>query len=167
MRTKLSNEQKAAMYAGFKILERMQKEDGELPAGFYQDLSRTKLEINFADGTVVERDRGTNGDGTIYKKASQNLNGFAVMTLLVKKLIKFNQWKAMKPLIIEAVKEAVKDGTSTMKALIENDPELAAEIEGLKRDLTLPDRKEETPRVCKATKKPANVVVMFPRSSVA
>ena len=66
----MRTEQKAVLYAAQKEIERMLKDDGDLPVGFAIDVSGMKLELTFPPGTVVNRDAGPNGDGMIEKKAA-------------------------------------------------------------------------------------------------
>lgn len=152
-----SDEQRAAAYAAFKFLERMLKEDGNLPSGFYMDVSGRTVEIKFPNGTVVERDAGTNGDGSMFKKATQNLYGWAVIAKLARRLKSFNQWDRIRREIVEAVRDALSNGTGTEIALTDVDQQLAAEIQSVRDEVNVAPRKEQTPRVCKDPGVPATI----------
>jgi hypothetical protein len=150
-----NDEQRAAAYAAYKCLERMLKEDGELTPGFYKDMGGVKVTVEIPPESVVFRDKGTNGDGTIFKKAVQNLYGYAVWALMVERLSRFNQWPAVRNIIIEVMRDVLKNGSSSRSEIEEIDKEMAAQIAKLQMEFPIPPRKEQTPRCCKeGTRKP-------------
>ena len=53
--------ERAAAFAAYKELERALKEDGELPAGFSEDLSGVEVRVKIPQGTRVYREIGKNG----------------------------------------------------------------------------------------------------------
>lgn len=151
--------QTAAMYAAMKVLERALDDDGELPPGFYLDVSGQEVTVKFPNGTVVERDRGMDGDGIIWKKATQNLYGFAFFTLMVRKLVAFKQWNVVRAIIIDTVREALKNGISSRAEIRAEDPVLALEIDKLHTEFPTPQRKEQTPRKVTQSKLPPTITV--------
>lgn len=146
-----SERDRAVAYAAYKQLERMLKVDGEMEPGTYEDVSFERLEIVLPKGTIVERDRGTNGDGTIYKTATQNLYGYAVLAACAIVLKKFNQWGTVRKELLAAVKRAVIKGNETSEELKKNDKDFAKFVEELRKELQAEPREESTPRVCKDT----------------
>lgn len=156
---KRTDEQKAVLYAALKFLERELEKDGDLPPGFYMDVTGKTVSITFPKGTVVERDRGTHGDGSMWKTATQNLYGWAVLTKIAARLSKLHQWNVMRDELIAAVREALTNGRSTQQQLESVDPALAAAIATLRQETALPPRKEETPRICKDPGLPATIVI--------
>jgi hypothetical protein len=145
-----TDEQRAAAYAAMKQLERMLEQDGELPPGFYQDVTGVTVEVKLPKGCVVERDKGTNGDGTVFKRAVQNLYGYAVWCLMIERLKKFHQWNVIRGIIIDAIREALRrPSTSVRREISEIDEEMGREIEKLQQEFPIPPRIEKTPRVCK------------------
>jgi hypothetical protein len=149
----------AAMYAAYKALERELDKDGELPAGFYLDVSGQKVEITLPKGTVVERDRGTNGDGSIFKTATTSLYGWHVFTLIAKRLSKFHQWKMIRAALIDVLRHCLTNNKKVGERLEEVDPAFAAEVATLRQEFAPPPRKEQTPRVCKETAIPATITI--------
>lgn len=140
---------KAHAYATYKYLERCLKDDGDIPPGYSLDVSGCSLTIIIPPDTIVSRSLGQDGQGHDFHKASQNLNGFAVITLFVRVLLKFNQWFAIKRPLLAAIKAALKTKTmGTEDKLIQKEPELEAEIEEIKEELRqdLPERKQDTTR---------------------
>lgn len=165
-----SDYERAVAYAGYKTLERALKDDGDLPAGFYQDVTGVTLSVTFPKGSVVERDRGTNGDGSMFKKATSNIYGYALWALMIVKLRRFNQWKQIREVMLDAMREVIRRrGKKTFREEIEAEhPEVVKEIEALYTDLGLPERAEETPRLFKETGLPATMTITGPhRASVA
>ena len=164
MATHFSNdEQRAAAYAAMKMLERMLKEDGELPPGFNLDISGRRVEITFPPNTVVERDSGTNGDGTIYKKATQNLYGYALITALAQRLRSFHQWNVMRDAILQAVRDAMIGGNTLAQQLTQADPEFATGLEALRAEMAITPRCEDTPRIVKDPGQPPTVTFRRPK----
>ena len=152
-----NDQQRAIAYAAQKQLEKLLKADEEegfdIPAGFTADLSGRVITLQFAPGTTVERDVGIKGDGIVLKKATQNLYGYPLWAFMIERLRKFNQWNAIKVAIVEAIKEVMKrqpNEKSMKKELQKKDPEFDEIIENLKKEFPIPDRKEDTPRLCKA-----------------
>jgi hypothetical protein len=150
-----STKEKAALYAAFKLLERAQKEDGDLPPGIF-DVSGQSITIKFAPGTIVERDPGVNGDGVIEKKAIQNLYGYPVMALLADKLMKFHQWNVLKKIILQSITDVLKHkGAKDVRAEIRKEyPHTCDLMDQLQNEMPIPDRKEDTPRLCNAEREP-------------
>ena len=142
-----SLECKAAAYAAFKDLERMLKEDGELPPGFSCDLSNVTVEVKIPNGTSVQRDVGEKGDGTIDKTATQNLYGWSILHECFRVATLFKQHKRLEKLLMKVVRRAIKRSVSTAEAFTELMPSRAKEIKALKDSLPVPKRTEDTPRM--------------------
>jgi hypothetical protein len=153
------NDQKATLYAALKFLERELDKDGDLPPGFYLDVSNKEVRIKLPVGTVVERDAGTHGNGVIFKKATQNLYGYAFFAKLVERLKKFNQWNVLREAIIDIIRESLDRRTTSREQAVLADPELAAAIAHLQANFAIPARQEETPRICKDRGLPATIVI--------
>jgi hypothetical protein len=157
---------RAAIYAVSKLLDRMdQADETNLPPGYTVDLSGYTLTIKFAPGTIVNREAGLKGDGFNYKKATQNLYGYAVWAALIERLKKFNQWGTVQNHLIEAMKtvrrqqaQGKNDEKMNETALVKKNPDLKEAIEQLKAELPIPDRKEDTPRQVKGLPPTINVV---------
>jgi len=159
----MRTEQKAVLYAAQKEIERMLKDDGDLPVGFAIDVSGMKLELTFPPGTVVNRDAGPNGDGMIEKKAAQNLYGYAILHAITYYLYKFlrlfrqerkAEEQALK-ILRRIVKHALQSGVSSEDAFKQLHPRLAdgiAEVREKIRD-QLPKRPEPTPRLIQRANK--------------
>lgn len=145
---------RAIIYALAKLTDRMDKaDDCNLPPGYKVDLSGYTVTIKFAPGTIVNREAGLKGDGFNYKKATQNLYGYAVWAALIERLKKFNQWATVRSHLIEAMKTVRRQQAQgkdadkmTETALVKKNPDLAEAILALKEELPIPDRKEDTPR---------------------
>jgi hypothetical protein len=154
-----NDQDRAIAYAAFKSLERMLKDDGKLPAGFYLDVSGKEISIKLPKGSVVEREVGTNGDGSYNKKATQNLYGYALWALMIQRLCKFNQWAAIRAAMLDAMKTVMKKKYTDFRVEItKEDPRLIELIDELQNELAIPTRKEETPRLFKQTL-PATVTI--------
>lgn len=138
---------KAAAYAAYKDLERMLKEDGELPPGFNAELSGVKVEITLPPGTSVNRDAGKNGDGRQDKKATQNLYGWAILYECFRVCSLFKQHKKLERILMMIVRRAVNRAISSEDAFRELMPKRAEEIQKLKDSLPVPMRDEPTPRM--------------------
>lgn len=154
-----TDEQKAIMYAAFKVLEAELKKDGELKPGFYADVTNKTITIQFAPNTVISRDVGFKNDGTIEKKATQNLYGYTFFTLMIKNLKKFKQWNKIRTIIIETVNEALKNGKTSRESFTQNDPELEKEIQQIQEEFNIPTRTEQTPRNFKNSKLPPTITI--------
>ena len=144
-----SPEHRAAAYAAFKYLERQLEKDGAFDPGFSADVSGVTVAITIPKDTIVSRSMGTDGKGHNFHTASQNLNGYAVLTILARVLIRFNQWKTLKAHIVQAIKEAVRTKTmSTQDKLMQKEDDLDKEIAELKAEVVkdLPQRKQDTVR---------------------
>lgn len=145
-----TDKQNAMLYAAQKLLERqLEAEDSDLPPGYEIDLSGQSITIRFAEGTIVRRDGGLQGDGKILKKATQNMYGYPVWAMFVERLMKFHQWNVLKAEIIEAVKAALKyrGDAKTVRTILNRDkPDLVAIMNELQQDLPIPARSENTPR---------------------
>lgn len=146
----LDPRQRAVLYALYLQLDRL-KDAGELnlEPGTYENVSGEKVEITLPPQTIVEREKGTRGDGTIFKNATQNLYGYAFLAVLIRTLRKFNQWNALRPHVMFALREAVTKGKSLESQLVKDDPELKVEIEKIRKELPHVARQEQTPRICK------------------
>lgn len=146
----MSNEQRAAAFVAFKELERIVGRNGldpMLPPGFIADVGGVEVSVKIPEGTSIEAVLGADGKGHNYKRATQDLYGWVVWTLFLKKLAKFNQAKLVKEMLLEAMREACSNpNTSVGKELKDVDPELAAEVEKLQAEFPLPDRIENAPR---------------------
>ncbi len=155
-----SAKDRAVAYAAMKTLERMLKENGEIPPGCSEDVSGYKITIILPPGSVVERDLGTNGDGTIYKTAVQNLYGYALWALLIERLRRFNQWKMIRDAIIDAMREVIRRPSKKLREeIIKEFPHVADEIEKMQAELQIPQRLEDTPRIFNVPPTPATVKI--------
>lgn len=137
---------KVATYAAYMELDRILKENGDLPHGIDLDVSGVTVELTIPNGTSVVRDSGENGDGKILKTATQNLYGYAVLNECFKLARKFKQHKKLERILRHVVRKALKNAISSEEALAKSNPKLAQEIKELKKSLNLPKRVENTPR---------------------
>lgn len=137
---------KAAAYAAYMELERMLKQDGELPPGFQADVSGITIQIKIPQGTSVNRDLGKNNDGVIEKKATQNLYGWYVLSECFRVASLFKQHVKLKRILMMIVKRAVNRGISSETAFRELMPKRAEMIQNLRDSLPVPMREEKTPR---------------------
>lgn len=142
-----NNQAKAAAYAAMKDLERMLKEDGELPPGFSTNLSGVTVEIKIPQGTTVYREKGINGDGIIEKMATQNLYGWAILHECFRFVRKFKQHKILEKSLMKIVRRAIRKAISTERAFREIAPNEAKQINDLRDAMRMPKRPEQTPRM--------------------
>lgn len=142
-----NNSTRAAAYAAYKELERMLKADGDLPPGFFQDVSGTTIEITIPKGTTITRDKGNKGNGTIEKAATQNLYGWAILYECHRVAAKFKQHKRLIKILMKIVRRAVNRAISSEDAFRELMPRQAEEIAKLKATIKVPKREESTPRM--------------------
>ena len=157
-----TDRERAAAYAACKTLERLLVQDGKLPAGFSMDLSGTSVTVVLPPDSVVERDAGTTGDGTILKTAVQNLYGYALWALMIRRLRRFNQWAAIRETIVDAMTEVVRHPSKNARAeILKSDPDVAQEIERIQKEINIPAREEETPRVYRSPDLPATIKFAF------
>lgn len=133
----------AALYTALKEIDRALKET-DLPPGSY-DVSNLAITVHIPDGTTVTRDPGPNNNGLIDKRATQNLYGFALWALFLKKLAAFNQANHVRRIFMEALRESLQDNNHVEDELREIDPEIAAFIVELKKQ-PMPTRPEKTTR---------------------
>lgn len=141
-----NNRQRAIAYAAFKELERMLKEDGELPPGFAEPLTGETITIKLPPGLSVYREPGKNGDGIIQKKATQDLYGYGVWACFLMKLKAFKQHNVVMQIIREAWAEAMRTPATNVETELDKiDPELAKFVKELK-ERPGPMRDEQTPR---------------------
>jgi hypothetical protein len=156
-----TNEEKAVLYAAYKLLERELDQDGELAPGTFLDVSGQSLTIKFPPNTVVERDKGTTGDGTVQKKAIQNLYGYPMFALLVHRLRKFNQWNQLRTVILETITDVLRrKGSKTVRDDIRKEyPETCELMDTLQNDFPIPPRTEDTPRVVKQPPLPPTITI--------
>lgn len=153
-------EHRAIAYAAFKTLERMLDSDGELEPGFSMNVSGCQITIKLPPGSVVERDLGTNGDGTIMKTAVQNLYGYALWALMIRRLRSFRQWNVIRAAIVESMQEVIRRPSKNMREeIIKEFPEIAEEIAAIQGEMQIPPRTEETPRVFRKPKLPATITI--------
>lgn len=151
---------RAIAYAAMKTLERMLIKDGSLAPGFTQDLSGCKITIELPSGSVVKRDAGLSGDGTIDKKAVQNLYGYALWAFMIIRLRKFKQWNAIRSVLIESMQEVIKNSKKTLREeIVQQYPDVEEEIQSIQSELDIPDRQEETPRKFASPKMPATITI--------
>jgi hypothetical protein len=160
---------KAAAYAAMKDLERMLKEDGELPPGFNAELSGVTVEIKLPPGTSVTRDAGKKGDGRQEKKATQNLYGWAILYECFRVCRLFKQHKKLERVLMMIVRRAVNRAISSQEAFAELMPRRAEEIKELKDSLPVPMRDEPTPRMVNRNeaKSLPTVTVTFKKKAAA
>jgi hypothetical protein len=157
-----NDDERAVAFAAYKALQRMLKDEGDLPPGYCEDFGGAQVTITLPRGTVVEREWGTNGDGTIHKKAVQNLYGYATWGLMISRLRQFNQWPSIRRAILEAVAEVNRNPSKNLRGeIIKTYPEVADEIKQIEAELVVPMRIEKTPRVCKETELPPTVDIRW------
>jgi hypothetical protein len=155
-----TDEDRAIAYAAMKTLERMLESNGDLAPGFSKDLSGCRITIELPPGSVVERDLGVNGDGTIMKTAVQNLYGYALWALMIRRLRSFRQWNVIRAAIVESMQEVIRRPSKNMRdEIVREFPEIADEITAIQGELQIPPRTEETPRVFRKPKLPATVTI--------
>lgn len=156
------DQDRAVAYAAMKTLERFLKSNGDFSPGFTQDVSGCKITITLPPGSVVSRDIGPNGDGTILKTAVQNLYGYALWALMIARLRKFKQWDVIRSTIIETMQEVINRSNKNLREEISKEfPDIEEEIELIQKQLKIPQRKEETPRVFKSKEMPATVKIEY------
>ena len=155
-----SDEDRAIAYAAMKTLERMLNKDGTLSPGFSADVSGCRVTVELPPGSLVERELGAKGDGTVDKTAVQNLYGYALWAFMIRKLRAFKQWNIIRAAIIEAMKEVIaRPSKNIREEIIKEYPEVADEITAIQEELQIPARVEETPRVFRSPKLPATVLI--------
>lgn len=155
--------ERASLYAAYKLIEGALKEDGELPPGFSADVSGTSVTVLIPAGTRISRDAGPNGDGTIEKKATTNLYGYAVWAAFLKRLSRFNQASVIRRMLMEAWSEALANGKSVESELNEIDPEIGQFIADLKK-APGPLRVEQTTRRITRPEAEAIMLIQAPKS---
>lgn len=160
-----TNAQQAVAFAAYKTLEKFFDSEAKktvlerLPAGSKFDVSNCSITITLPPQSFVERAEGVNKDGIVEKKATQDLYGYATWAIFIKSLKKFNQWKAIRTILIEAMKEVVRRKSKTLKEeLQKDDPDLVKEMAELQDTFPISMRKEMTPQMYK-TDLPATIVV--------
>lgn len=155
-----NDHERAVAYAAMKSLERMLNDEPNVKPGFYEDLTGCQITITLPKGSVVERSDGENHDGIVMKKATQNLYGYALWALMVVKLKKFNQWKMVKGIVEECLREVIGFPTKNVKDHIQrNFPDATAELEDLQSTLVIPMRPEDTPKMFREPKFPVTVTI--------
>ena len=137
---------RATAYAAYKELENMLKEDGEIPPGAEINVSGNSITITLPPDTIVKRDPGLNGDGTILKKATQNLYGWAILFECFRIVRLFKHHKKLERVLMMIVRRAVKNAVSSETAFKQLMPKRAEEIQSLRDSLPVPKREEPTPR---------------------
>lgn len=147
VKVKRSDRQKATMFAVQKLFERMLDADDPIPHGFTQNVSGDTVEITFAPGSIVSRDAGLQGDGFIYKKATQNLYGYPLIAAFALRLLKFNQWNVVRDIILDAMRDVIKKGSTLAAELAKIDKDFPDALEKIKAEVKAPPRKEQTPRM--------------------
>lgn len=149
----------AVLYVAFKELDRALK-DEKLPPGTY-DVSGASVTVQIPDGVTVTRDAGPNGDGKVEKKATQNLYGFALWALFLKRLESFNQAAYVRRIFMEALRDSLKDDGHVETELREIAPDVADFIDELRKQ-PLPTRKEDTTRNISKRKTPPDIQINSP-----
>lgn len=160
-----NDQQRATAYAVYKYLEDAFKNDeksvNRIALSSTIDVSGFKMEIVLPPGTVISR-----GEKEFtFKKATQNLNGWAVLTKIVERLRTFNQWNVIRIALLNAVRAALKKDTETETELVKIDPELNTAIELLRDELALPQRKEVTPNRIDRSDEPMTMTFRKPKGS--
>lgn len=151
----------AAMYAAYKALERELDKDGDLPPGFSLDVSGQTVTVTLPKDTVVYREVGANGNGTIFKTATQNLYGWSVFTLFAERMKKFRQWDVIAKTLLEVLEHCLDQSKKKQVCtrLEEIDKDFAQKVANLKEQMRPAMRCEPTPRICKETPRPATIEV--------
>jgi len=144
----INDEQRAIAYAAFKELERMLKADGDIKPDSTYDVSGSEITITIQPGVTINREAGLKGDGTIEKRAQQNLNGYSILAELYRIASTFNQHKRFERLLKRVVGRAVRRGNTTKDAFAALCPRRAEELENYIAEIanSLPKRTEQTPR---------------------
>ena len=160
---KLTPEKRAVLYAAQKELERLLKDNEELPPGYSLDVSGMTVELTMPPGTIVNRSAGEKGDGIIEKKAAQNLYGYAILHAITLYLFKalrlFRQEAKAEELALRIVgrivRKALNSGITSEDAFKQLHPRLAQGISDVKDKIRdkLPKRSEPTPRLVERANK--------------
>lgn len=142
----MDNQRYAILHAAQKAIAAELKKY-EFEAGVTADISGQSLTITFGDDVAVSRSLGSDGLGHVFKKATQDLYGYAVWCLFLKRLQLFNQAEYVKKILMEVWEEVVRNREKNVGVeLAEIDPELNEFIENLKA-APGPERKEKSPMV--------------------
>lgn len=141
----MTDREYAKLYAAQKYIEAALK-DRQMTPGVSFDLSGESVTIDFPEGATVSRSKGEDGKGNVFKKATQNLYGYAVWVFFLRRLALFNQAAHVRKLLMEAWEEAMRTFTKVETELAEVDPELSKFVESLKQ-IEGPKRREDSPRV--------------------
>lgn len=144
-------DQAAAVYAAWKALEPMAKaSDGpcELPPNTHKQVGGRTITIQLPDDWAVTRAGGEDGEGNIYKTATQNLYGWSVILTMLDRAKRFNQAHVVLNLLVEAVQAAINDQSTTEDAMRAQHPELMAQLDARLETVKakVPKRREPTPR---------------------
>lgn len=162
---------RATAYAAYMYLGRLLKEDGDFDPGFEMDVSGLGLTIVCPPDTTVSRSLGTDGKGHDFHNASQNLNGYGVLAVVLRTLRKFNQDAWIIRAILDAVRAAIKTKTlGTADKLVQQDTITTEEIETFKAEILadIPKRKQDTTRdVSYHPELPPTLVWTFEQSKAA
>lgn len=147
-----SDDDRALAYAAYKSLEKLLLDDGDLPPGYSRDFSGSSVNIVLSKGSVVERSAGEHGNGTVMKRAVQNLYGYALWALLINRLRKFRQWNKIRVEIIDCMRQVIsRSGNNMRQEIVKEFPEVVDEMAQIQSEITIPCRIEETPRRFRCT----------------
>ncbi len=147
----LPETQRAALYAAWKALETMAKDsDGpcELPPNTHKQVGGHTVTIKLPDDWAVTRSGGEDGDGNVYKTATQNLYGWSVILSMLDRAQRFNQGHIVLDLLVNAAQDALNNQTTTEEAMRAAHPELMAKLDARLEAVKakVPKRREPTPR---------------------
>lgn len=156
----------AVLYAAGKELERLTNDNG-IPPGNYHVGGMT-ITLTIPEGTIISREIGPFDNGTVKKQATQNLYGWAFWTICIERLKKFNQWNQIKEIVIDAIRQVLQNKTTLKKELEDIDPDLATQVEALKKSFQIPLREEPTPRkIVRPEGKPLPLVNVYQPKQLA
>lgn len=145
----VTDEQRAILYATFKELERMLKDDGDISPNSKFEVGGQTVSLTLPDGMTVSRSGGENGDGIEMNSAMQNTYGYAVLYLFIERLTKFKQANALLNELKDVIVEVTQNrAASTETVLKERNPELYQQFDNWKEQLRseLGERQQATPR---------------------
>ena len=142
----MDNQRYAILHAAQKaIVAELKQYDFE--AGITTDISGQSLTVTFGEAVTVSRSLGEDGEGHIFKKATQDLYGYGVWCLFLKRLQLFHQADYIKKILMSVWVEVVRNRDKKVEIeLKEIDPELNEFIEQLKA-MPGPKRQEDSPKI--------------------
>ena len=143
----LSDQQIAELYVIQKQIESVLKTTN-LPHSNRFDVSGKTVEITLPNNISVLRGKGSNGDGTNEKKATSNLNGYAILYAMTRYLSKFNQQNVVRDELMKIVEDAVNSDISSENQFRQEFPDEAQSLADFRKQWSeqMPTRTETTPK---------------------